>query len=70
MTEAQSISIHALLAESDSGRPDIRRFDAISIHALLAESDKRFHAADISTRRISIHALLAESDAFIHSKHS
>ena len=33
----------------------------ISIHALLAESD-RFHAADISARRISIHALLAESD--------
>ena len=37
-------------------------FNFISIHALLAESDKRFHAADISTRRISIHALLAESD--------
>ena len=33
----------------------------ISIHALLAESD-RFHAADISAKRISIHALLAESD--------
>ena len=36
----------------------------ISIHALLAESD-RFHAADISTRRISIHALLAESDLVV-----
>ena len=33
------ISIHALLAESDSGRPDTRQRDAISIHALLAESD-------------------------------
>ena len=38
------------------------RQNYISIHALLAESDKRFHAADISARRISIHALLAESD--------
>ena len=40
MTEAQSISIHALLAESD---PAIDVFLAvwavISIHALLAESD-------------------------------
>ena len=33
------ISIHALLAESDSARPEIRRPCAISIHALLAESD-------------------------------
>ena len=33
------ISIHALLAESDSARPDIHRPCAISIHALLAESD-------------------------------
>ena len=33
------ISIHALLAESDSGHPDTRRPCAISIHALLAESD-------------------------------
>ena len=80
-----SISIHALLAESDVrgehhansqqeflstlslrratvGQKRLRQKFAISIHALLAESDKRFHAADISTRRISIHALLAESD--------
>ena len=33
------ISIHALLAESDSVRPGTRQRDAISIHALLAESD-------------------------------
>ena len=37
--EEQIISIHALLAESDNARPDIRRPYAISIHALLAESD-------------------------------
>ena len=34
-----TISIHALLAESDNARLDIRQHDAISIHALLAESD-------------------------------
>ena len=34
-----NISIHALLAESDNARPDIRQPCAISIHALLAESD-------------------------------
>ena len=34
-----SISIHALLAESDSVHPDIRQPYVISIHALLAESD-------------------------------
>ena len=39
MTEAQSISIHALLAESDNARPDIHQPCVISIHALLAESD-------------------------------
>ena len=33
------ISIHALLAESDSGNPETHRPCAISIHALLAESD-------------------------------
>ena len=36
-----TISIHALLAESDNVRPEIRRPCAISIHALLAESDRR-----------------------------
>ena len=35
----EQISIHALLAESDSGLRYTRRFYAISIHALLAESD-------------------------------
>ena len=35
------ISIHALLAESDNARPEIRRPCAISIHALLAESDSK-----------------------------
>ena len=33
------ISIHALLAESDSGRVNNAYTDSISIHALLAESD-------------------------------
>ena len=36
---SMSISIHALLAESDSGYFRFPRLDAISIHALLAESD-------------------------------
>ena len=36
------ISIHALLAESDSGHPETRPSCAISIHALLAESDVLF----------------------------
>ena len=56
-----SISIHALLAESDPRSRDNSMGRHISIHALLAESD----ASDISIRRearISIHALLAESD--------
>ena len=58
----QQISIHALLAESDTlsfngllaGYP-------ISIHALLAESDRRVLKCD-NRAIISIHALLAESD--------
>ena len=56
------ISIHALLAESDSSKTHDRHKTTISIHALLAESDmvKRCQASDISV--ISIHALLAESD--------
>ena len=61
----QSISIHALLAESDA-RLDSRQQPAgISIHALLAESDqiKQTCRAEIS---ISIHALLAESDKGLH----
>ena len=42
ITEAQSISIHALLAESDERSQDKRGQIQISIHALLAESDT-FH---------------------------
>ena len=63
-----SISIHALLAESDrnadcnyhSARP-------ISIHALLAESDIVILRKRDTPLTISIHALLAESDAKIMS---
>ena len=56
------ISIHALLAESDSlGLLGwLRVF--ISIHALLAESDEMISIERCSFE-ISIHALLAESDA-------
>ena len=39
MTDAQSISIHALLAESDEHLLIINDTSIISIHALLAESD-------------------------------
>ena len=38
-SKSSVISIHALLAESDSARPETRQPCAISIHALLAESD-------------------------------
>ena len=55
------ISIHALLAESDSMETLSQVVSAISIHALLAESDQRY-SPDKTHRRISIHALLAESD--------
>ena len=39
MTDAQSISIHALLAESDANEALKKVKEVISIHALLAESD-------------------------------
>ena len=39
MTDAQSISIHALLAESDVNLRVLDGSKSISIHALLAESD-------------------------------
>ena len=57
-----SISIHALLAESDrllhgSESKGIK----ISIHALLAESD-HYDNYNLHCVEISIHALLAESD--------
>ena len=58
-----SISIHALLAESDVFL--LRKITItvdISIHALLAESDfKASHLLGVP-KCISIHALLAESD--------
>ena len=64
------ISIHALLAESDSLTTYFDTSSMISIHALLAESDG-VHFDNFNLHCvISIHALLAESDALIHSKHS
>ena len=56
-----SISIHALLAESDASYCCRSFWQEISIHALLAESDGK---STTLTRIacISIHALLAESD--------
>ena len=62
-----SISIHALLAESDHRTVNIQRPTAISIHALLAESDDVNNPVAASTS-ISIHALLAESDSSGTSK--
>ena len=61
---SQEISIHALLAESDSKHKKNPCKTLISIHALLAESDL---LGDVWAGRwpdISIHALLAESDLF------
>ena len=60
--KSRSISIHALLAESDQTRLQVRHSWNISIHALLAESDASDSLSDTS-EVISIHALLAESDA-------
>ena len=55
------ISIHALLAESDTSYGQEASNQTISIHALLAESDVT--VLGIQHRvGISIHALLAESD--------
>ena len=56
-----SISIHALLAESDIPGPAGQHGFRISIHALLAESDG-FEGCQQLIGDISIHALLAESD--------
>ena len=56
-----TISIHALLAESDFQGLKLEQVDAISIHALLAESDHILGAV-VDVFAISIHALLAESD--------
>ena len=60
--ESARISIHALLAESDSiERPSHPGLMRISIHALLAESDLCSNV-HLHFTGISIHALLAESD--------
>ena len=62
MTDAQSISIHALLAESDSP-PSITPAASRNFYPRSPCGER--HAADISQirePRISIHALLAESD--------
>ena len=58
---SDSISIHALLAESDMPFATVYAVIVISIHALLAESDHG-HCAFGHAVDISIHALLAESD--------
>ena len=60
---SKDISIHALLAESDTSLVVIGTNCVISIHALLAESD--YYGQTNYSRvytQISIHALLAESD--------
>ena len=59
---SSSISIHALLAESDRAEPPTAGPAAISIHALLAESDNLSYYFRKYLFLISIHALLAESD--------
>ena len=56
-----TISIHALLAESDKRFLQKLAEAIISIHALLAESDSQ-QRIEQSRGNISIHALLAESD--------
>ena len=60
------ISIHALLAESDSiFKLGDQSITVISIHALLAESDGCL-VYQLFAIGISIHALLAESDQIPH----
>ena len=62
-TYERLISIHALLAESDTPAGKVRPWAShISIHALLAESD-RISLDGVGVILISIHALLAESDS-------
>ena len=46
--QRKQISIHALLAESDSAHPETRQPCAISIHALLAESDLNINRPTIT----------------------
>ena len=60
---SRSISIHALLAESDGvDSCSVCSSKIISIHALLAESDPFLSHLSMAPVCISIHALLAESD--------
>ena len=60
---SESISIHALLAESDLEQSSsYSAYLEISIHALLAESDNNINSSVNTADKISIHALLAESD--------
>ena len=61
------ISIHALLAESDSKNAAMGKPTLISIHALLAESDQESENELVLSLLISIHALLAESDCLLFS---
>ena len=56
-----SVSIHALLAESDHCAGLARSRMQVSIHALLAESDLAI-LYQLTDLLVSIHALLAESD--------
>ena len=58
-----TISIHALLAESDPQILFQADLHGISIHALLAESDLSAWRKSARLSLISIHALLAESDS-------
>ena len=66
MAQELAISIHALLAESDSRNFLSMSNVCISIHALLAESDAH-HFPALHDIFISIHALLAESDSMLIS---
>ena len=49
-SSGQCISIHALLAESDTGAADVFEFRGISIHALLAESDNDAKRSEVMDR--------------------
>ena len=61
--EEQTISIHALLTESDPRKTEVPGAILISIHALLTESDPGKVNSVLPGLAISIHALLTESDA-------
>ena len=67
---SKQISIHALLAESDSANLSSGKSITISIHALLAESDGESVDMYKISKQISIHALLAESDSLHHDIHA